>query len=798
MSVIISCKGCSRKLRVQEKHFGCKVCCPHCKVAFVAADNTASSAATTSSSQAPVAPDHLAHNRPFTLSRPESHACTIRRVFPLVPESTLGALIPNLSPNASVGSLLESDGASRAFDLIADWMVRKPFLCVGASLPGLWQARDEPFRHDELPGRVVAALARLTIESWGEVIELTPSMLLDIRGFGEGSLHPFLAVAARISAEKCFHEPPPKRCPVINLFEPRCFPPRPNAKISELRRLAEWAVIECNAGNAADLMAALSQPDLPEDVRLIRESFCSASLAELFRLTKREPMEQLFSDLAGILDRRTRVIFFARISLNSLRTLEDIAGEFGLTKERVRQLWVRSEGRIRDALTSPRFAPLLWRAHRLTTRLGTAVPPEHVSDILLKVSMDVSEPSRERFTDLLLWLAGPYSWDSTTKWLKSSEVPQADIVASSTDDRGHVDVERVYGQLSAFGLRPDVHSIWLDRIGKVKNIEGHWLLWNGSVPDKAAMLLEIWGEPATPEAIVTAIAEGHELRSSRTRLFDDDRFMRVDMTRIGLRSWGMEEYSTIAEEIEQELQRRGGVSDVGDLISTLVQRFNIRESSVKVYINAPMFILDGQTLRRRTSLDPYPSVRPITDSPSCYLLDQDTLSWRVEITSDTLRGSGRPLPIAIAGWLGIVPGRQQVLKADGGAVRITWAETSPTGPALGSIRFLAESVGARIGDQALLCLRRVESTVSIARIDQHKVDAASDFERIALLTGVPNEDGEATFLHVLGQALGCRGTRAAITAALKLRGETNLAALIPAETVAPDLDAAIDAMKDLF
>jgi hypothetical protein len=169
-----------------------------------------------------------------------------------------------------------------------------------------------------------------------------------------------------------------------------------------------------------------------------------------------------------------------------------------------------------------------------------------------------------------------------------------------------------------------------------------------------------------------------------------DRFMRLDMTRVGLRSWGLEEYSTIAEEIDEELVRRGGTTDLGDLVNTLVARFNLRELSIRVFVNLPMFVLEGNTIRRRTSADPHDTVPPVIDTADGYLLGPDALAWRVEVTSDTLRGSGRQMPAAIAAWLGVMPGRRRSLSAAGGTVSVTWPEASATGPRLGSIRFLVE------------------------------------------------------------------------------------------------------------
>jgi hypothetical protein len=69
---------------------------------------------------------------------------------------------------------------------------------------------------------------------------------------------------------------------------------------------------------------------------------------------------------------------------------------------------------------------------------------------------------------------------------------------------------------------------------------------------------------------------------------------------------------------------------------------------------------------------------------------------------------------------------------------------------------------------------------------------------LSLLTGIPLGEGEGDFLHNLGFALGTRGTLASVRAALKVRGESVLAAMVPSESASPELEAAIDALKDLF
>lgn len=724
----------------------------------------------------------------------------IRDAFPTIPARDVAALFPGIFPDSPVAELLQSDDPSPAFESVADWILRHPSFCLGSTLPGLWLARDDAIQVRVLPGRVASALARLSVTVWGDVIELTPSVLLDIRGFGEGSLRTFLAEAARTATEACSHAHPPARPPVIDAFEARRFSPRAAFRTAMFRQVVEWAAREDRATTLGEVLAACSAPHCPQDIAELCEALRVTSVAEVFPAAGHgDPLADLVDDLLGVLDRRGHTIFLGRISLNHCRTLDDLATEIGVSKERVRQLSVRAEERVRAALATHRFAPVNWRAHALRVALGTAVPADgvYLAEATGRAMEGVPEPVRERVLDLLLWLAGPYSL-SPTNWLRAGELPGPELIDACADESGRVDMDSVRQRLSNSGLLSAVHEDWLDRVGRVRNVEDTWLVWSGTVADKAVRLLEMWGRPATPDEIVAAIGEGYEARSTRARLYEDERLMRVDMTRVGLRCWGMEEYSSIAEEIDQELDRRGGTADLDHLAGTLVERFGIRENSVKFYMNAPMFVVEGGQIRRRTSADPFDPVAPVTATAGCYLLSPDTLVWRLEVNADTLRGSGRPMPAPIAAWLGVMPGGRRALAAAAGTVNVTWPMTSTAGPALGSIRSLVVQAGADAGDQVLIRFRRDSGTVELTRIDAAEVSAAQGMRRLSLLTGIQNGEGERTVLRELGQALATQASAAAVSGALRRRGESELATLVPADDDSPDLDVAIDALRGLL
>lgn len=727
--------------------------------------------------------------------------CTIRDVFPSIPEDRLLGLLAGLSPHEPIIALLGSAYATIAFESVASWMLRTPSTCVGTTLPGLWLARDEVIRVAPLPMRIGTTLARLSIAVWGEVLELTPSHLLDIRGFGEGTLQPFLAAAVKISAEACSCQMPPTKTPTVDVFEGRCFRPRASFRTNQFMRVVDWAINEAHAITVSDLLASCSRSDRPEDIVLLCDSLRSMRLEDLFPgISREEGLESLVDDLCGVLDSRSRFIFLSRISLDNLRTLDDLATQFGVTRERVRQVSVFAEERIREALETPRFAPITWRAHTLRNRLGTAVPGDtpHLDEATRSATDGMSDAGRERVLDILLWLAGPYSWHTATGWLKTGEFPGREVVDTFADEGGRVDMRLLQQHLARCGLLPDVRTVWRVAISRLENFQGIWLLWTGSVTDKATRILEVWGRPATPDEIVDAIGEGHDVRATRSRLFEDERFMRVDMTRVGLRSWGSEEYSTIAEGIDRELDRRGGTADIRDLTDTLVAKFDLRKASVKVYLNAPMFVIEGDTIRRRRSTDAHAPVPSVTDTAGCYLLGPDALAWRVDVSDDMILGSGRPLPAAVAGWLGVTPGGRRSLNADGGRVGVTWPESSANGPCLGSVRSLLRRAGGRTGDEVLLAFRREESSLTMTRIDPMAVTAARGLQCLSLLTGIPQNDGGVAFLHALGHALGTQGTPASVRAALSGRGECALAAMVPAEDESSEPHPAIGTQQELF
>lgn len=736
------------------------------------------------------------------MMEPESTDTVIRAAYPTIALPELERAISPLSTSDTLATLLDAPGYENYFQRLATLLLERPEISLREALPGLGLAEGDRIPFSVLPSRVMNAFEKLNHETWADVLDISPADLFKLRNLGERSVHLFLANAVRTSAEAIRRTRSP-----LPQFQPA---DRPQTQASsgpiqlvahQIGQLVRWARFESDSLTLGELLSLIDRCQLPLEIAAVWDGLCELRLEALSGDGQAdESMDLLLDELLGRLHERDCHVFFRRIPLNAIPTLNDLGEEFGLTRERVRQLELRAETEIRQAITEERFAPVQWRAHTLRGLLGSAVPRDSdlFHEAIARVTRDIREDIREIARDLFLWLAGPYERDAATGWIANTEVPGAETANGFLDAEGHVDLAGLKSFLSRRRIVPAIHQDWLEHIARVRVIEGHTYLWSGSVTDKAAILLRLWGRPATAEELVAAIGDGHNVRATRSRLFEDSRFSRVDMDRVALRAWGLEEYSGIAEEIGQEIDRRGGNADVEDLVATLVRQFSLREQSVRAFLSVPMFVVDGRTIRRRAETDSFEPPPPITDVPACYVLSPDSLTWRIEVNSDLLRGSGRPMPSSLAAWLGVSPGGKRVFSGEVAHLTVSWPPTSVTGPSMGSIRPFLESARCSLGDLVLLRFHREEETLQLTRLISSALDSVEGLEKLSMLTGIALEGDVSDFLLDLGWAVGVHGTSASMQAALRGRGESDLAKLIPDEACSDDLDSAIEGLSKLL
>src|SRR5829696_911892 len=319
---------------------------------------------------------------------------------------------------------------------------------------------------------------------------------------------------------------------------------------------------------------------------------------------------------------------------------------------------------------------------------------------------------------------------------------------------------------------------------------GRW----SSVVDKCVSLLALRSSPADAETLVAEIGEGHSITSTRNRLFEDPRVMRISRTAWALRSWGLEEYTGITDEIAQRINEWGGRAKLTDLVEELVHQFGVSPGSVRVYAEAPMFVLEGGYVRMRRDGDLHAFDVDVAGCRGLFLNGPDRVSFRIVVDSELQRGSGRPCPEPVAAILGVFPDSSRLFAHRGGTLKVSWPMTAAMGPAFGSMRTLALDVGAEEGDSLRLSFNLVGQTCEAFCVPPAALAAMSVPEVMEALTGIT--DFTEGVRQTLARAIGVEP--ASLVPTLRRRGEDELLALLPPEEPDDALKDALAGLADLL
>jgi hypothetical protein len=432
---------------------------------------------------------------------------------------------------------------------------------------------------------------------------------------------------------------------------------------------------------------------------------------------------------------------------------------------------------------------------------GSAIPIGSVHEYwrVRNSNADISEDDQEFTLEFVLWAAGPYT--ELSGWL----VRHGDLVSSTAsalhrrlDARGWLSSEVVKEELNRAGISEKYHVAWMAEHGAFLPIDGGWLPLVRTIPDRAEQLLRYGGVPMLAETLYGLVGCESE-RSLRQRLLDDGRFKRISRQgHFALREWAQyDEYTGIAAEIVEEIERQGGSARPQHIIDALSVRYGVKPNSVAQYLSAPMFLKtpDGFVRLR----EPDEVIRILADPKACqslYLIDGHW-TLRVEITDDTLRGSGRPLNAGIAAVVGCQPGERRVFRTLRDEIVVSWPAGSASGPNLGSLKPDVDAEGGKVGDFVFLTF--IDSDIRVRLLSAASLQDASPITKLALLIGLPlaiatssNPWGIIATAVGLGDRPGTYGADD-VYAALMRRNEVTLASLIHGETA----DAAVDIFKRL-
>lgn len=297
-----------------------------------------------------------------------------------------------------------------------------------------------------------------------------------------------------------------------------------------------------------------------------------------------------------------------------------------------------------------------------------------------------------------------------------------------------------------------------------------WVRWGDSAASKAEAVLHVRGAPATPDDILAAIG-GAETTSSAVHdaLYAEDRFIRASRQTWGLRTWGIDGYVGIFDEITARIDAAGGRMNIEELIADLLSSVpDVAESSIRTYLGTLAFITDAGMVRRRTGADQWPPVAPLYTVRGAFRKGDNEIRLAVPVTHDVLRGSGQPIHPAVAIALGVRPGQRRRFSSPHGPVSVIWRLSSTNGPSIGSVQAPARVTGAALTDTLVLVFGLEDASLDTTRISAE----VTGVQRLRRLLGRTVRNPSAA----LAASLHCR--RADVAAVLRHRGEDDLADLI--------------------
>jgi hypothetical protein len=451
---------------------------------------------------------------------------------------------------------------------------------------------------------------------------------------------------------------------------------------------------------------------------------------------------------------RQHEVIRARICESTL-TLEELGQQLGVTRERIRQIESKLEKKLGGFARGPFGEPVRLLAERFRRDLGAAFPRSiwQAYSAASCTALDAIA-DRELVARFALWVAGPYEQSDT--WLTSDcslGAKTKNSLKRRTDLRGSIPLEAARAALSELDLRETHHEQWLcDH--RYFEMDGDWFPRLSNIPDRVEQILRYRGEPVTAE-VLAPLVDCESERSLRARLLEDRRFKRISrQAHFALRTWEQyDEYSGIAEEIAEEIARQGGAAKPAHLIDAVSSRYKVKRASVKAYLSAPMFSRTAEGLVRLRGKHERQNVQ--ADPRVCSGLYSVDNKWilRVEVTADTLRGSGRPLPAAVAVLLGCQPGERKVFRSPADEIVVSWPPSSASGPNLGSLKPDTDALGGKLGDFLFLTLEK--GAIGVRLLPASCLAHRNPTCKLALLLGLPESDAiDAVHLEAIARAIG--------------------------------------------
>jgi hypothetical protein len=448
------------------------------------------------------------------------------------------------------------------------------------------------------------------------------------------------------------------------------------------------------------------------------------------------------------------------------KTLEEIGGEFNLTRERIRQLEQKiKKGFEAHVQSSWQFRTAL---HALKFQLTEPKTEEEVASVYEHLTVD-HLGHRVNLVRLLIGLGELEQRDS---WICSDFLTFDNLfdnvwqAVSSDGISVSIETFKVSYEELGSSYSSEFLDSWMEYYGYAV-FDGHWYLKRGkSLPDLAEAILSIKQAVMSSDEIFEALKVDRSIRSLHNSMISSDKFIRTSKQGWGLAVWDLEEYTGIRDAILKFVEENRSVS-LTYLVDTFVEKFGVKPSSVESYAQSyPLQLSEGMVVKAtpRTSNR---HRKTVAQTRNLYKT-RHGLTLRLRINSEHLRGSGSPCPAALASFLNLSPLERRRFDWEHGTFMVS-DQGNVTN--ISSVRVACDRLGIGLGDELLLTFDGV--TVRAEKL-------VSQEDEAGYLAQILKQEENETLIGALGFALEISDTPEAKTvlSALSDRGETDLVSVV--------------------
>ncbi len=531
--------------------------------------------------------------------------------------------------------------------------------------------------------------------------------------------------------------------------------------LSFFRLTSAWGFGERGFGS---LSSALPEPrrEWPPEIKsnwLELGTFKTNKLAR--GLYRDYSVPDLITNRLEAIDERLLTIAQERVLvIEKPKTLRELASKFYISGERARQLEEKVCSELKD-FKSDGFLPVSRRVTELSEQLGSAIPKNHpeISNSLDWAVKDFKEEHTDKgvVKSLLLWLAGPYHVKK--KWLlRDEDLSNQTIKAlfGGKDFWGFIDQKYVQITLNKFGIRQKFHFEWITFLDKFLPVEGGFIHFEGSAPDKGYALLQFFNRPMSAEEMLSYIGSLNT-RGFTSNLLNDPRFWKVNHQNefVLAGTEGYKQFTGIYGALLNELKLQGGQARKKDLVNKISRTFGVKKLSVVGYLNTPKFITDknGITRVRKDGEEIIEIKTNIHKTAGCYLLDNGEWCWRFKVQNQALIGNSLSIPNAFADYLGCNIGKKILFPTELDEITLNWPLHSPTGASISSLRKVLEYFDAKLGDY--LFLKGEDRKLYFSLLRQEELNSVdSSLVKLARLLGNIHCDNVEKAIVSISKSLG--------------------------------------------